>query len=645
MAAAREGTKQNMSNREFSGINTQNSRPNIGDDEFAWIENVMPVAHGHMKVVPGPSVALVTVPVTCNYMKSANISNVDYMFMFCTDGSAYQVNLTTNVKTTIAAAGKFSGTLTRIEQWKDERILIIDANGYWDWNGTTLTSYNGTLQSITVTSYGVGYTSRPTVGFTPAGSGAAATAHIGAALATIVGAGTGYAVNDILTVSGGTSTVAAQIEVTTVSAGAITAISLILPGDYTVIPANPVSVTGGYGTAATFNLNFGVTQIVITNPGSGYASAPVVGLSGGGASVQGTATAFISATPTAGTAIAVYQGRVWIATGNGRTIAFSAPNDYTDFSTANAGGSFILTDPTMVSTIQQLMTANDFLYIFGTNSINILSNVRVSSGVTNFSNTNVSSNIGSTMPLAIESYYRSVMFANPSGIYALYGSTATKASSKVDNLYDLFDPTKPFTSGLVVLYGQLCYAMLVSYLDPAGTRPLILMFNEKKWFLASQSLSLTLIESAGSTSNQALYGTDGTSLYKLFARTNVDVNHKIETKLYDMDDSLLDKQVLRVGVEATGSSASIFTLTIDTEYTSTTASLKGQVGTWINDDLNVGTWTNNSLYIGIWFSGGYQFMRSDANGVGKYVGLTLTSSTSQKDYNAFHIQYEKRANW
>ena len=61
-------------------------------------------------------------------------------------------------------------------------------------------------------------------------------------------AGTVYSVNDVLTLSGGTSTTTAQIKVTEVSTGAVTAYTVQRAGVYTVRPANPVSVTGGGGS-------------------------------------------------------------------------------------------------------------------------------------------------------------------------------------------------------------------------------------------------------------------------------------------------------------------------------------------------------------------------------------------------------------
>ena len=74
--------------------------------------------------------------------------------------------------------------------------------------------------------------------------------------AAVAAAGSSYAVNDILTVAGGTGT-AATMKVTAVDgSGAVTGIKVRTSGDYSATPSNPVSVTGGGGTGATLTLTF-----------------------------------------------------------------------------------------------------------------------------------------------------------------------------------------------------------------------------------------------------------------------------------------------------------------------------------------------------------------------------------------------------
>lgn len=69
--------------------------------------------------------------------------------------------------------------------------------------------------------------------------------------------GTGYTAGDTLTVTGGTRTVAVELTVNTVGGGGeITGVSLSNVGLYTALPTNPVSVTGGTGSGAEFDLTF-----------------------------------------------------------------------------------------------------------------------------------------------------------------------------------------------------------------------------------------------------------------------------------------------------------------------------------------------------------------------------------------------------
>lgn len=88
--------------------------------------------------------------------------------------------------------------------------------------------------------------------------GAAAPGGINRALPTlgIAAGGTGYTVGDILTLSGGTTVYqTAQVQVTSVSAGVITGLSLVRGGSYEVSPSSPNAVTGGTGSGASITFS------------------------------------------------------------------------------------------------------------------------------------------------------------------------------------------------------------------------------------------------------------------------------------------------------------------------------------------------------------------------------------------------------
>lgn len=75
--------------------------------------------------------------------------------------------------------------------------------------------------------------------------------------AAVVAGGTGYAVGNTLTVAGGIGQIDTELTVSTVGGGGvITGVTISNAGQYAEIPTNPVSVTGGAGSAATFNLTF-----------------------------------------------------------------------------------------------------------------------------------------------------------------------------------------------------------------------------------------------------------------------------------------------------------------------------------------------------------------------------------------------------
>jgi hypothetical protein len=152
-------------------------------------------------------------------------------------------------------------------------------------------SNGGTVTAITRSGTGTGYTSKPTIAIsaptTAGGVQATATIDFMSTNATaIVSGGTGYTVGNVLTVVGGTPVVSATtMTVATVSSGVITSVTIANFGSYSTLPTNPVSVTGGTGSGATFNLTYSIgNAFTISNAGSGYIEQPTITFSGGGGS-------------------------------------------------------------------------------------------------------------------------------------------------------------------------------------------------------------------------------------------------------------------------------------------------------------------------------------------------------------------------
>jgi hypothetical protein len=172
-----------------------------------------------------------------------------------------------------------------------------------------------------------------------------------------------------------------------------------------------------------------------------------------------------------GTVIEVYSGRVWI--GNKRTVLFSAPNSYTDFSAINTGGSFIMTDPSLHAGITSLKSANGTLYVFGESSVNAISNVQVvtptqvggtGNAFTSFNNLPILTEIGCPFPRsAVLTYNRELMFQTMGSIYAINGVNPKKISGAIDGITPYIDTAYPVTSGTAVINSIQCAAYMFTY--------------------------------------------------------------------------------------------------------------------------------------------------------------------------------------
>jgi hypothetical protein len=648
--------------KQFKGLNTKANRTAIDEDEFSWIENGQPIGYANLKIIPNYSTVkdnsnvAITWANTATHLTSGNINLTDYVVAFEADGRAEAYNTVTQAKITIASAGTFSASGVQTAQWKNERLLILDAaKGYFTWDGNNVVSI-GSVGIIAVTAVGSGYTGNPTVviGSPLDGHGvqanAVASVLSGAVLnISLQNAGSGYGVPPpSVTISGGGGSGASAIAgVVTFATGTASAVVISGGTGYTNSANTVVTFSGGGGSnaAGTAVLSGGqVIEVVMTNPGSGYTNAAnlTVTVSGGGGS--GAVLKGIVDTD-ANVGIASFSGRVWIAAG--RTIYYSAAGSYSDFTSVSAG-SFVLTDETLHGNVQQIISANNFLYIFGDDSINVISDVRVdTNGITVFTNTNVSASVGSRRAYAIFPYFRSILFLNDYGVYALVGSTTSKLSDPLDGIFPNIDFSYPIYAGQVLLNNILCAAFNFRYYDAVFTqsyRYIQAVFFEKKWFITSQGNNLTYVTSVPLAGVITLFGTDGTTLYRLYQDASGAITSRIQTALNPMGDPIRTKQALKIGIEATATNASSITMnaTVDSEAGSSPAYVLSSLVAWQNNNLQTITWTNNSSATIGWGQIGYSLYKTDASQYGKYLGITVTSSNPAYVINGFEFEHELR---
>ena len=502
----------------------------------------------------------------------------------------------------------------------------------------------GAVVSIGVVEAGSGYTSVPAVTFSSGSATANAVISTGGVSSvSLVNAGSGYTSSPTITFSGGGGSGANAIaQIVTFKTGTV---SILLNNGGSGYTSAPTVAIGGSNvtpaTATAIVLGNTVSQIVMTNPGSGYTNASV-SLSGGGFTTAANVTAVVNTEQLVSTA--TFSGRTWVAAG--RTVYYSAADSYSDFTSVSAG-SITLSDSTLHGNIRALLSANNFLYIFGETSINVFSDVRVdTNGQTLFTNTNVSASVGTKRIYAIFPFFRAVLFMNDYGVYSLVGSTTSKLSDPLDGIFQLIDFDKPISGGQVLLNNILCAAFSFTYNDPViGARKVQAVFFEKRWFLTSQG-ALDYITSVPTAGVIRLYGTAGSSLFRLYANSTANVATMIQTALMPMGDPIRTKQALKFGIEAQLQASSTLFISVDNEQGTgaTSAYTIDNTVTWLNNYYQPVIWQNNSLQTVGWETGyGYALYKSDAQQYGKYLGLTINSNSAGYTVNTFEFEHELRA--
>ena len=509
----------------------------------------------------------------------------------------------------------------------------------------------GNVVAISVTSPGSGYLTPPAVSIT-GGGGSSATAN--AALSTgivnaitLTNGGSGYTSQPSVTISGGGGTNASAICQLVSFATGIVSIQVTNGGTgYGQYGNLAVTITGGGGTNANATAIVSgnvVSQVIMNNPGTGYTSAPTATVSGGtgtGANLVAT----VQLNPIVD--IATFSNRVWVA--QGRTVYASAATSPTDFTSVSAVA-FNIQDSTLHGNIKGLLSANNFLYVFGDDSINVFSDLQVTStGATVFTNTNVSASIGTSRIYAIFPYFRSVLFMNDYGIYALVGSTTTKISDPLDGIFPYIDFSKPVTAGQTLLNNILCavfnfYVNSSFPIGPSGSRYIQCIFFEKKWFVSSQG-NIEYVTSVPFGGKVRLYGTDNNKVLKLlYNDTTSAISSYIQTALNEMGDPIRTKQALKFAVEATLTQGGSLNVTVDSESGSSPAYTLTNTVSWTNINGTTIGWTNNASATIIWTNvSGYYLYKSDAEQYGKYLGLTQTSNSAGFIVNTFEFEHELR---
>lgn len=301
---------------------------------------------------------------------------------------------------------------------------------------------------------------------------------------------------------------------------------------------------------------------------------------------------------TVGQSIATYAGRVWI--GNNNTVSFTDVNSYNSF--AGAGGSATFSDQYLIAGITCLYAANNYLYIFGTVSVDVLSNVTVNAGVTSFSRVNVLQGLGVTFNnvMTVIGYGRGVAFLDITGFYLLAGATPERISERIQGAMRVADLTGYRNSaGLANINQELCLLLQVKLVGdtfsiPPGpgqyNRTVQFIYQRHRWWVYSTTFgnnlaqgpisglpnftgsfgAYTIVQSGGA-GHLALLNLPNGSTGGASTSTPYNVGWQLRTKLWDGGRAFTEKQGINVGFSAQWYNGGPITatgvsFTIDTEF-------------------------------------------------------------------------------
>jgi len=576
--------------KKWGGINTRADRTAIEDNQFSWLENLMPIGDGNLRTLYREQTPIYTAPggKTIILHFPFNIGATPFIAVFLSDGTADQVDMN-GVITHISLAANLlynGGNPPGVTQWGSSGIVMVattSANAYFAWDGTTFFKPGDPAPSWL--------------------SGLAAP----------------------LTFTGNTHS--------------NTTVDTLVPN--TTFVVDGMLITGTDIPGSTTIVSHTATAFVI--------SQNATGTHAGNFTVQ-----FFMPNGVAGTAIEIYQNRVWID--NGTNLLTSAPSNGCRFDGALGGVVTPSTDSFLRVKYTSIRQANGFLYSFGDSSVNVISNVQTSGSplLTTFNNFNVDPQVGTTWPGTVHEFGTGLIFANPIGVYELKGGAATKISDDLDGIFADADFSTLIPSGAsCAIFGIKVYILLLRSADLTNVvRNFLCIWDGKKWFVGSQVATLTYIETQEINSVITCWGTNGTTLFKMFQTPSTSLNKIIQTKLWQGQTYLIVKQSMRLFTLGTDNSTSgySFTGTIDqvTESgrTSVSVSLSASPAliTWINNTSGVIQFQNNLSQNINWTTVGAQsILGTDAKGIAPLLGLTLQSSSSDFTLSALSLLYDRLA--
>ena len=429
------------------------------------------------------------------------------------------------------------------------------------------------------------------------------------------------------------------------TAGGLSPVTTISVGG-TGYSAPTIVATGGSGSGATFSATLVggiITAISLTSPGTGYLATDTspLTLTITDPTGDGTAAATVDIMPfgISGTAVATYQGRVWIL--NGVNLIWSAPGSVDDFAASDGGGVAPSSDSFLRVEYTELVNTNGFLYLIGDSSVSYISGIATTvSGATTtttFSLQNADPQTGTPYPGSVSLLGQDIIFGNSSGVHAVYGGRVAKVSDALDGIYSTVPGFGGFSpsSANAILFGKRVWMVLVPIVDQRTGQQVnkLLMWDRKRWWTSDQDIALTYITTQEINSVLTAYGTDGNQIVPLFAVPSTGFTKTAQSKLFAKPPYMLGKVASRLwGLAQYYSLESPdIEVGIDNEngIAPQTVAVGPSVMTWTNNAGQPIAWLNSSGNPITWFAEGVGIVAFPPTAVaqqGVLLGMTLSTN-------------------
>jgi len=473
-------------------------------------------------------------------------------------------------------------------------VLISGGGG----SGATATAYitSGGIGSVTVVYGGTGFITVPTLSVVGGnGTGALLTAVLAATSVSSVdvqNGGSGFFNAPVITLTSSSGIGSGATATAVLQGGAIVQIVVTNAGSgyeappTVLITPNALDTLATGAAAVSVLVPTSIASVIVTAVGQGYTQTPAVVVASGS---NNAAYATLEMMPfgVSGTSIESFQSRVWLAhpfkelshKSTGDVILVSAPDSTIDFATSDGGLIYTSNSPVLRQHYTGLKVVGDFLYPIADSSVDVISNVQTSGDpiTTTFNENNTDPQTGTPYRSTIQDYSRTALFANALGVFGLYGGAVTKVSEKIDEIFEnaIFPPSAGAITpcaAIAELHEKKCYLLLMTVLDPLTNqnRNVMVTWDEKEWFIVSQSNMPIYIDTRIVDSVPSAWGTDGSTIYQISATPSAKITKKLSTKLYGANSFPAVKLAMSLHLMAEDKSSnsagvSFQTGTLDTE--------------------------------------------------------------------------------